>query len=94
MTMTQMAIRIPAEDAMELDAEAAEQRTTRSELVRLAVAQYLTRRRQVNDPWSVLVIEGAVIPATRKLDLTTPLPVLGGRSLSDALESDRSEQRY
>jgi hypothetical protein len=92
--MIQMAIRIPAEDALELDAEAAEKRTTRSELVRLAVAEHLTRRRHASDPWSVLVLQGEVIPPKRPLDLTTPLPVLSGRSLSDALESERDEQRY
>jgi Ribbon-helix-helix protein, copG family len=92
--MMQMAIRIPAEDALELDAEAAEKRTTRSELVRLAVAEHIARRRHASDPWAALVLDGSVIPATRELDLSTPLPVMAGRSLSDALEDDRSEQRF
>jgi Ribbon-helix-helix protein, copG family len=94
MTMLQMAIRIPQEDAAELDAEAIESRTTRSELVRLAVAEHLMRRRRLTDPWSALAAEGKLIPATRTLDLTSPLPVLSGPSLSQLLADDRDGQRY
>ncbi len=92
--MTQMAIRIPRDDAAELDAEALERRTTRSELVRLAVAEHLLRRRRLSDPWAALEAEGKLIPATRTLDLTTPLPTLEGPSLSELLAADRDEQRY
>jgi predicted transcriptional regulator len=94
MTMLQMAIRIPQDDAAELDAEALELRTTRSELVRLAVAEHLVRRRRLSDPWSALAAEGKLIPATRTLDLTTPLPALEGPSLSELLAADRGDQRY
>ena len=92
--MTQMAIRIPQEDAAELDVEASERQTTRSELVRLAVAEHLMRRRRLTDPWSVLVGEGKLIPATRTLDLTSPLPALAGPSLTELLADDRDGQRY
>ncbi len=94
MTMTQMAIRIAEEDAAELDAEALELRTTRSELVRRAVAEHLMRRRRLTDPWAALAAEGKLIPATQTLDLTAPLPTLEGTSLSELLEADRAEQRY
>ena len=94
MTMTQMAIRIPKDDAAELDAEALERRTTRSELVRLAVAEHLMRRRRLSDPWSALAAEGKLIPATRSLDLTAPLPTLEGASLSELLAADRGDQRF
>jgi hypothetical protein len=92
--MLQMAIRIPQDDAAELDAEARELRITRSELVRVAVAEHLMRRRRLSDPWSALTAEGKLIPATRSLDLTTPLPTLAGPSLSELLAADRSDQRY
>ena len=94
MTMTQMAIRIAEEDAAELDAEALELRTTRSELVRKAVTEHLMRRRRLTDPWSVLAAEGKLLPATRSLDLTSPLPTLDGTSLSELLAADRGAQRY
>ena len=82
------------EDAAELDAEALELRTTRSELVRQAVAEHLMRRRRLTDPWAALAAEGKVIPATQRLDLTAPLPTLEGPSLSELLATDRAEQRY
>ena len=94
MTMTQMAIRIPVDDAAALDAEALERRTTRSELVRIAVAEHLLRRRRLSDPWSALAAEGKLIPATRTLDLAKPLPTLTGPSLSELLADDRGDQRY
>ncbi len=94
MTMTQMAIRIAEADAAELDAEALERSTTRSELVRQAVAEHLMRRRRLIDPWSALAAEGKLIPATRTLDLTVPLPTLEGASMSELLAADRAEQRY
>ncbi len=92
--MLQMAIRIPQDDAAELDAEALELQTTRSELVRLAVAEHLVRRRRLSDPWSALMAEGKLVPAARILDLTTPLPILEGPSLSELLAADRGDQRY
>lgn len=93
MTMMQMAVRIAEADAAALDAEALELRTTRSELVRLAVAEHIMRRRRLTDPWSALVAEGRLIPTTRELDLTSPLPTLHGTALSELLEADRSAQR-